>query len=446
MFENVIDQGAALLLKDDIQSGRLPPSVLFYGPEAEGKLTTALELARALSCRLGTAEWGCQCPDCAMHRELTHPDLAIAGPRDCALEIKASAATFLASHAPSSHVPASKQSAARFLFIRSIRKLTCRFSGALAEGDEGKGAKALPLVASIADMLEDFSSLGDSFDDLEKAVNGLVDAACKLEDDFLPDSVPISVIRNAASWTHLAPYGKKKILIVENADRMQDAARNAFLKILEEPPRDAMFILTTTRRGAIIPTVLSRVRTYAFVERDASERSEVASRIFRSDLTEGETLSDFFNRYLPVSAERIRKAAVDYLSLVLDAASARGEQPLRSLESALRASRATNAGTASAGSSDAGSSPEAALVPRPTLQSIVASLNKCKPPKIWRLFISAMVSLLSSSVRQGSAGAWETSVYARWLDASREALFSVEIYNLSALEALERLFDRMCET
>ncbi len=441
MFENVIGQGAASLLKDDIQSGRLPPSVLFYGPEAEGKLTVALELARALSCRLGTAEWGCPCPDCSMHRELTHPDLAIAGPRDCALEIKASAATFLASHAPSSHVPASKQSAARFLFIRSIRKLTCRFSGALAEGDEGKGAKALPLVASIADMLEDFSSLGDSFDDLEKAVNGLVDAACKLEDDFLPDSVPISVIRNAASWTRLAPYGKKKILIVENADRMQDAARNAFLKILEEPPQDAMFILTTTRRGAIIPTVLSRVRTYAFVERDSSERSEVVSRIFRSDLAEGETLSDFFNRYLPVSADRIRKAADDYLSLVLESVSSRGTQPLRSLDSALRASRAASAGTA-----NAGLSPESALVPRPTLQSIVASLNKCKPPKIWRLFISAMLSLLSSSVRQGSAGAWETALYAQWLDSSREALFSVEIYNLSALEALERLFDRMCET
>lgn len=444
MFENVIGQGAAALLKDDIQSGRLPPSVLFYGPEAEGKLTVALELARALSCRLGTAEWGCQCPDCAMHRELTHPDLAIAGPRDCALEIRASAATFLASHAPSSHAPSSKQSAARFLFIRSIRKLTCRFSGALAEGDEGKGAKALPLVASIADMLEDFSSLGDSFDDLEKAVGGLVDAACKLEDDFLPDSVPISVIRNAASWTRLAPYGKKKILIVENADRMQDAARNAFLKILEEPPQDAMFILTTTRRGAIIPTVLSRVRTYAFVERAASERSEVVSRVFRSGLAEGETLSDFFNRYLPVSADRVRKAAVDYLSLVLEAASGRGARPFPSLESALRAAGAEGAVAGLAG--DAGLRAEAAIGPRPTLQSIVASLNKCKPPKIWRLFISATLSLLSASIRQGRAGAGETSAYARWLDASREALFSVEIYNLSALEALERLFDRMCET
>ena len=83
----------------------------------------------------------------------------------------------------------------------------------------------------------------------------MVNVAEKLEDDFLYDSIPVNQVRNASAWARLSPSDKKKILIIENADRMQDAARNAFLKVLEEPPADVVFILTTTRRGAIMPTI-----------------------------------------------------------------------------------------------------------------------------------------------------------------------------------------------
>ncbi len=49
MFENLIAQPASSLLTDDIRSSRLPPSMLFYGQTASGKLTAALETARVLS-------------------------------------------------------------------------------------------------------------------------------------------------------------------------------------------------------------------------------------------------------------------------------------------------------------------------------------------------------------------------------------------------------------
>ncbi len=429
MFENLISQSAANLLMDDIASGRLPPSILFYGPPAEGKMTAALELARALSCRSGDAPWTCDCRDCAMHRALTHPDLAITGPRDCILEIRASAATLLASRAPGASGGSSRRSAARFLFVRSIRKLTARFSGELNDGDDTRLARAMPLLASVSESLEDLETMLDSEADaagVEKAVSSLVESSAKLEDEFLPDGVPVSVIRNAASWARLTPYGRKKVLIVENADRMQDSARNAFLKILEEPPRDAMFILTTSRRGAIIPTILSRVRTYAFVERQPRDREEVVSRVFRDTLAPGESLSGYFDRFLPVSPESIRTSALVFLSLVLSEALDAALPPLTSLPSVIESALAASG--ARAGTRDA-----------QTIPSIVAALNKCKPAKVWRLFLSEIMSAVSASVRTGQVTARESGVYAKWLESIRIAQTSVDILNISPTQVLERL-------
>ena len=47
----------------------------------------------------------------------------------------------------------------------------------------------------------------------------------------------------------------KKTIIIENADRMLESVRNALLKILEEPPVDTIFILTTSQRNLVMPTI-----------------------------------------------------------------------------------------------------------------------------------------------------------------------------------------------
>ena len=47
-------------------------------------------------------------------------------------------------------------------------------------------------------------------------------------------------------------------------DRLSSAAFNAFLKTLEEPPAHAIFILATTEKHKIIPTILSRCQIYDF--------------------------------------------------------------------------------------------------------------------------------------------------------------------------------------
>lgn len=58
--------------------------------------------------------------------------------------------------------------------------------------------------------------------------------------------------------------GKYKIYIVDEVHMLSTAAFNAFLKTLEEPPPFAKFILATTEKHKIIPTILSRCQIYDF--------------------------------------------------------------------------------------------------------------------------------------------------------------------------------------
>jgi DNA polymerase-3 subunit delta' len=56
----------------------------------------------------------------------------------------------------------------------------------------------------------------------------------------------------------------RKVALIEEADRMNTAAANVFLKTLEEPPRDTTLLLVTTRPHALLPTIRSRVQLFRF--------------------------------------------------------------------------------------------------------------------------------------------------------------------------------------
>ncbi|NNM16904.1 MAG: DNA polymerase III subunit gamma/tau, partial [Bacteroidia bacterium] len=81
-------------------------------------------------------------------------------------------------------------------------------------------------------------------------------------------------IRNLVEQVRYAPHkGQFKIYIIDEVHMLSQAAFNAFLKTLEEPPAHAIFILATTEKFKIIPTILSRCQIFDF------------SRITVSDIT-----------------------------------------------------------------------------------------------------------------------------------------------------------------
>lgn len=89
-------------------------------------------------------------------------------------------------------------------------------------------------------------------------------------------------IRNLIDQVRIPPQtGKYKVYIIDEVHMLSQAAFNAFLKTLEEPPRHAIFILATTEKHKIIPTILSRCQIFDFKRitvKDAKEHlAEVAT-------------------------------------------------------------------------------------------------------------------------------------------------------------------------
>ena len=72
-------------------------------------------------------------------------------------------------------------------------------------------------------------------------------------------------IRNLIDQTRIPPQtGKYKVYIIDEVHMLSSGAFNAFLKTLEEPPSHCIFILATTEKHKIIPTILSRCQIYNF--------------------------------------------------------------------------------------------------------------------------------------------------------------------------------------
>ena len=90
-------------------------------------------------------------------------------------------------------------------------------------------------------------------------------------------------IRQLVEQVRIPPQiGKYKVYIIDEVHMLSASAFNAFLKTLEEPPRHAIFILATTEKLKILPTILSRCQIYDFnrisVEDTVNHLSYVAAK------------------------------------------------------------------------------------------------------------------------------------------------------------------------
>ena len=90
-------------------------------------------------------------------------------------------------------------------------------------------------------------------------------------------------IRQLVEQVRIPPQiGKYKVYIIDEVHMLSASAFNAFLKTLEEPPRHAIFILATTEKHKILPTILSRCQIYDFsrisVEDTVARLAYVASK------------------------------------------------------------------------------------------------------------------------------------------------------------------------
>ena len=89
----------------------------------------------------------------------------------------------------------------------------------------------------------------------------------------------VDQIRELVASAPLAPIqAKRKVYIVNEADRLGTQAANAFLKTLEEPPSDVVFILLARMRDGVLPTIVSRCQVVSFRHIPASEAAGILAQ------------------------------------------------------------------------------------------------------------------------------------------------------------------------
>ena len=87
-------------------------------------------------------------------------------------------------------------------------------------------------------------------------------------------------IRELIDQVRIPPQiGRYKVFIIDEVHMLSTAAFNAFLKTLEEPPRHAIFILATTERHKVLPTILSRCQTYDFTRIELTDIVEHLAKV-----------------------------------------------------------------------------------------------------------------------------------------------------------------------
>jgi DNA polymerase-3 subunit delta' len=223
MWTNVIgEERVKHILKSALEHQKLPGAYLFSGPEGTGKDAAAIELAKAVNC-LNPAMRGVEaCDECA------------------------------------SCISVGSFSSAAVQFIHALPKKSDDDGAELKEEDvaivrEQRAAKSADPYYNI---------------DIPRAV-----------------AIHIGQIRELRlSLTRSMSGAKKRVIIVSEAQMMNDKSQNAFLKTLEEPHADTIIILTSSNANGLLPTVHSRCQDVRF--------DVLAVEEIKNALVERESLSE----------------------------------------------------------------------------------------------------------------------------------------------------------
>ncbi len=131
-------------------------------------------------------------------------------------------------------------------------------------------------------------------------------------------------IRNLTDQVRIPPQvGKYKVYIIDEVHMLSQSAFNAFLKTLEEPPKHAIFILATTEKHKIIPTILSRCQIFDFKRITVKDAAEYLKYIAKEQGVEAE------DDALHIIAQKADGAMRDALSIFDRVVSFSGKQLTR---------------------------------------------------------------------------------------------------------------------
>jgi DNA polymerase III subunit delta' len=267
MWSNITGQDAVIKkLISVYKSGKVPHAYLFHGVSGTGKDAMAIEFAKLLNCtNIQNSDEACdKCDNCKKIASLRSEYLQLI-----------------------SALPAAKSDETD---SSPVEKLS---------GDDFK---------SYMEQLQMKSENPYHHISLESANN-----------------IRINSIRDLVSKIYLStPAGNKKVFIISEAEKMRQEAANALLKVLEEPPKNSVIILTTSKLNSLPQTIIGRCQNIHFepltneqIHAKLSETTEyskkqieIASKLSFGSYTRATEL-------LEMGIEDIRNTAIEYLISLL---------------------------------------------------------------------------------------------------------------------------------
>ena len=270
-----------------IQSNTFSQVNLFGGSRYSLRMTTALEVARVLSCT-GDGSDSCMCEHCRQFNLLNTLNVVIVSQRDHQSVIETALNSF---------VRLRNDFSCRFL-IRNIRILLLQYHGSLLSSGQNKAQSANYDAASAVNdlLLELAGTKGEHTEKEAKAIVQNLRASLKSLYAASRKNTTISVnqVRSLDEWIRETSMGsQKRFIIIENLEQTNASARNSLLKMLEEPPADVYFFLISEYPGRIMQTILSRVRKYAFPPLGSEQVNRLLMPFFLGN-EHVETLEQFF--------------------------------------------------------------------------------------------------------------------------------------------------------
>lgn len=202
-FADVIGQAAAKQrLLQEVQEGRIPHAQLFCGPAGAGKLPLALAYARYLCCPHRTATDACgTCPSCVKWEKLVHPDVHFAFP--------------------------------------------------IVKSAKGKKEVCDDYIAQWRHLLTQTTYFGlNHWMNEMDAENGQPIIYAKESDEI------------TRKLSLKSSEGGYKITIIWLPEKLHEVCANKLLKLLEEPPRQTVFLLVSEQPEQILTTILSRTQRF----------------------------------------------------------------------------------------------------------------------------------------------------------------------------------------
>lgn len=181
----------------------MPHAYLFHGPDGVGKRATALELARALECPNQTAEACDACSTCRKTRRMVHPDVHVLFPYPSGV-------------------------------------------------DEEDVAPRIKRLGEDPYAAVDFARRPSLDNPSETSNKQVMYHKSRVENELI------------RTMSFRPGEGQYKVAILTDAEKMNESAANTFLKMLEEPPPQTVFVLTTSRPEQLLPTIVSRCQRLRF--------------------------------------------------------------------------------------------------------------------------------------------------------------------------------------